>query len=407
MSKKQKIASEKWVRLDAAEKESEKISRPSLTYWQDAWRRLKKNKLSMLGLTVIIILTITALLGPFFLEFTYEDQVLELANIPPKLDVYKVSDDFYVYRHNDYKLLRVSENGEFLYTNDEDETYAYDRKNSMIDMAQKKRKVYEIDGKEVILDYADASKKDFDGPKFFITVDGEKIQPQDRVRNKTYLFGTDHLGRDVLARVLYGARISLLVALVATLVQFFIGVLYGGIAGYMGGKTDNLMMRIVDIIATIPLLLYVILLMVVLGAGLGTIILALGLVYWVRMARLVRGEVLRIKEQEYVMASKTLGASTWRILSKHLIPNAMGPIIVSLAMSIPSAIFTESFLSFIGLGVSAPFASWGTLASDALNGIMSFPYQLFYPSAAICVTVLSFNFLGDGLRDALDPRLRK
>lgn len=147
--------------------------------------------------------------------------------------------------------------------------------------------------------------------------------------------------------------------------------------------------------------------MVVMGAGLHTIMIALGSVYWVTMARLVRGQVLSIKENEYVLAARTLGASSWRIMVKHLIPNAMGPIIVSLAMMVPSAIFTESFLSFVGLGVSAPQASWGTLANDAMSGLRTYPYQLFIPSFFISLTVLSFNFLGDGLRDALDPRLRK
>jgi len=167
------------------------------------------------------------------------------------------------------------------------------------------------------------------------------------------------------------------------------------------------MMRIMDIISTIPLLLYVILLMVIISPGLKTIIIAMGLTFWVRMARIVRGQTLSIKQQEYVMAAKVVGAKNFRILSRHIIPNAMGPIIVSLTMMIPNAIFTESFLSFIGLGVSAPQASWGTLASDALAGIRTYPYQLLYPSLAISITMLAFNFLGDGLRDALDPRLRK
>jgi len=227
------------------------------------------------------------------------------------------------------------------------------------------------------------------------------------VFNKTYIFGTDTHGRDLFVRILYGARISLTVAVVATFVNFFIGVFYGGISGYLGGRVDAIMMRVMDIISTIPLLLYVILLMVIISPGLKTIIIAMGLTFWVRMARIVRGQTLSIKQQEYVMAAKIIGAKNFRILSRHIIPNAMGPIIVSLTMMIPNAIFTESFLSFIGLGVSAPQASWGTLASDALAGIRTYPYQLLFPSLAISITMLAFNFLGDGLRDALDPRLRK
>ena len=243
--------------------------------------------------------------------------------------------------------------------------------------------------------------------KYKLYIDGVEAKVADRVQNQSYLFGTDALGRDMLSRVIYGARISLLIALVATVVNFFIGVLYGGISGYFGGQVDNVMMRIVDIINVIPLLLYVILLSVIIGSGLKSIIIALGSVYWVGMARIVRGQVLSLKEQEYVLSARTLGASSMRIMIRHLIPNAMGPIIVSLTMMIPSAIFTEAFLSFIGLGVNAPLASWGTLANDALGGLRSYPYQLFYPSLAISLTMLAFNFLGDGLRDALDPRLRK
>ncbi|MFH1511921.1 MAG: ABC transporter permease, partial [Bacillota bacterium] len=216
------------------------------------------------------------------------------------------------------------------------------------------------------------------------------------------------LGRDLLTRVMYGARISLLVALVATLVNFAIGVLYGAIAGFEGGRVDNIMMRIVDIINSIPLMLYIILLMVLIGnKGIWTIILAIGTVYWVNMARLVRGQTLALKEQEYVLAARALGVSRFNIIRKHLIPNAMGPIIISMTMMIPTAVFTESFLSFIGLGVSAPMASWGTLANNALPGLLTYPYQLMFPAMAIAITMLAFNFLGDGLRDALDPRLRK
>lgn len=225
--------------------------------------------------------------------------------------------------------------------------------------------------------------------------------------NIKFWFGTDTLGRDIFVRVLYGARISLAVGFVATFINLTVGVIYGGIAGYVGGRVDNIMMRIVDIFYSIPLMLYVILLMVILEPGLKTIFIALGLVYWVEMARIVRGQVLALKEQEYILAAQALGANTTRILLRHLIPNAMGPIIVTITMSIPQAIFTEAFLSFIGLGVSAPMASWGMLASDAVSAIRSYPHMLMFPALAIAITMLAFNFLGDGLRDALDPRLRK
>jgi oligopeptide transport system permease protein len=206
---------------------------------------------------------------------------------------------------------------------------------------------------------------------------------------------------------MYGARISLSIGIVASLLNFTIGVVYGGISGYFGGRVDSVMMRIVDILYGIPLLLYVILLMVVLEPGLTNIFIALGFVYWLRMARIVRGQILSLKELEYILAARLIGASSWRIILRHLIPNSMGPIIVTMTLSIPEAIFTEAFLSFIGLGVSAPMASWGVLASEGVTSLRSYPYQLFFPAIAISITMLSFNFLGDGLRDALDPRMRK
>ena len=219
--------------------------------------------------------------------------------------------------------------------------------------------------------------------------------------------GTDNLGRDLATRICYGARISLSIGIVASLINLGIGVLYGGISGYFGGRIDSFMMRIVDILYGIPLLLYVILLMVVLKPGLWNVFIALGLVYWLRMARIVRVQVLSLKELEYILAARVLGASHQRLIFGHLLPNSLGPIIVTLTLSIPEAIFTEAFLSFIGLGVSAPMASWGVLASEGVVTLRSYPFQLLSPAIAISLTMLGFNFLGDGLRDALDPRMRR
>lgn len=220
-------------------------------------------------------------------------------------------------------------------------------------------------------------------------------------------FGTDNLGRDLFIRVLYGARISLSIGIVASLLNFVIGVTYGGIAGFAGGKVDRIMMNIVDVLYSVPMLLYVILLMVVLKPGLINIFIALGIAYWLPMARIVRGQILAMKEQEFVLAARTIGASKRRILQKHLIPNAIGAIVVTLSLSIPDAIFTEAFLSFIGLGVSAPMASWGVLASEGVTSLKAYPFQLFFPAVAISVTMLAFNFLSDGLRDVLDPKMRR
>lgn len=242
---------------------------------------------------------------------------------------------------------------------------------------------------------------------------GEKVFP--------HIMGTDNLGRDYAIRVIYGTRISLLVGLVAAVIVVIIGILYGSISGYFGGRTDLIMMRIVDIIYSLPDVLIVILLSVAiknivstsksdivlrLGAGMISIFLVFGLLYWVGMARQVRAQVLSIKEQEYVLAARASGAGAGRIILKHLLPNCISVIIITAAMQIPSAIFTESFLSFLGLGVSIPMPSLGSLASDARNGLVSYPYLLLYPAMTIFLIVLSFNLLGNGLRDAFDPKLR-
>ena len=223
----------------------------------------------------------------------------------------------------------------------------------------------------------------------------------------THLVGCDMFGRDLFVRVAYGARISLAVGFLASFISLFIGVIYGGISGFKGGKTDDVMMRIVDVIYSVPAMIYVILLMVVVGPGLKSIFITLGISYWAPMARMVRAEVMRIKNEEFVTAARVIGASSSRILFRHILPNAMGAVLVTLTFSVPGAIFTEAFLSFVGLGVSAPMASWGVLSSDAVPALAIYPWQLFFPAGAISITILAFNFLGDGLRDALDPKLRK
>ena len=236
-----------------------------------------------------------------------------------------------------------------------------------------------------------------------------------------HIMGTDNLGRDYAIRVIYGTRISLLVGIFSAIIVIIIGIIYGSISGYFGGKVDMIMMRIVDIIYSLPDVLIVILLSVAikdmvasskselisrLGAGMVSIFIVFGLLYWVSMARQVRGQILSIKEQEYVLASKAIGASPARIIRKHMIPNCVSVIIIVAAMQIPSAIFTESFLSFLGLGVSVPMPSLGSLASDALNGLSSYPFRLVIPALVISLIVLSLNLFGDGLRDAFDPKLR-
>lgn len=287
---------------------SEKIVRPSISFWKDSMRRLKQNKMAWVSLYILAFIIIMAIVGPYLRPFAFDEQIYTATYQAP---------------------------------------------------------------------------------------------------NAVHWFGTDELGRDIFVRSWMGARVSLRIGIVATVLNLIVGVIYGGISGYLGGMTDEIMMRIVDVLYSIPTLIIVILLMIIMQPGEFTIILAMALTGWVDMARLVRGQVLQLKEQEYVLAAKTLGASSGRIIAKHLIPNTLGPIIVRLTLNIPGAIFTEAFLSYIGLGIRLPLASWGSLATDGTTYLQNAPWLMIFPALLISVTMLAFNILGDGLRDALDPRMRK
>ncbi len=229
----------------------------------------------------------------------------------------------------------------------------------------------------------------------------------DPVTGFPHVFGTDHLGRDIFVRVWYGARVSLLVAAVVAVIDCAAGILYGGVSGYTGGGVDNVMMRIVEIISGIPYLIVVLLFMAVLPQGIGTMILAYSIVGWTGMARLVRGQVTSLREREFVLAARAMGASAGRIISRHLMPNMMGIIVVNITLDIPGVIFTEAFLSMLGMGVPPPYPSLGIMVNEGLGTFQLYPAQLILPALFICLIMLAFNILGDRLQDALDPKLRR
>ncbi|MGB3610581.1 MAG: ABC transporter permease [Cellvibrio sp.] len=272
---------------------------------QDAFRRLRKNRMAMAGLGILVCLVIVALLTPFIAPYSYEAQNLDLGASPP---------------------------------------------------------------------------------------------------SAAHWLGTDIFGRDQLTRIMYGSRISLMVGFIATAVALIIGVLWGATAGYLGGRTDALMMRTVDVLYALPFTIFIILLTVIFGSSMLLLFLAIGAVEWLTMARIVRGQVLSLKQQEFVEAAIALGLSPWKIIVRHLIPNTLGPVIVYTTLTIPSVILLESFLSFLGLGIQPPESSWGSLISDGVESMEEYPWLLIFPALTLSITLFALNFLGDGLRDALDPR---
>ena len=379
-----------WEHVQTNTEDMEKIWSVPRTFAGDVWFRFRKKPTALAGFLLVVFLLCFAVFGPYLTPYSYSDQSLSLANIPPILSVTDAPNGNYLYITPAMKVIQIGKDGKLL-----------GQLSKIKDDDATRQIAFALDENTTV--YLDYSEK----PVAILNADGVRTLSTKQVWNTSYLLGTDQLGRDILTRLMYGTQISLLVAFVAATINMVIGILYGGIAGFLGGRTDAIMMRIVDIISTIPLTLYVILIKVTLDNGLFGIILALSSVYWVDMARVVRGQVLSLKQQEFVLASKSIGSSNRTIMLTHLIPNAMGPILVTVTMLIPSAIFVEAFMSFIGIGISPPMASLGTMCNDAMEALRSNPYQLFLPALAICLIMFGFNFVGDGLRDALDPKLKK
>lgn len=329
----------------AEEKEYISRMRPSSTFFRDGVKRLLKNKVATVSLILIVLITLASIILPYVWPYSYD----KMLGVQPGRPVDASYNNLAPFSYGKTEMKRMEE--------------------------------------------------------------GEKIFP--------HIFGTDAHGRDYFVRVVYGTRISLAVGFFASIIVLIIGMTIGSIAGYCGGKVDLIIMRIVDIIYSLPDMLVIILLSVVLrqvinlegtvlekiGSNIISMFIVFGLLYWCSMARLIRGQILSLREQEYVLAAQATGAKGKWIITKHLLPNCISVVIISTALQIPNAIFTESFLSFLGLGVNAPMPSLGSLASDALNGMSSYPYRLILPAVVVCLIVLSLNLFGDGLRDAFDPKL--
>ena len=417
-----------------SEKESMVEIRKSVSYWRDAARRFKNNTVSMVALGIFIIVLLFAFLGPSLIPYDYANQYRSSQKLGP-----------FEYSDQEAKIKSIEDKVDCMfatalqpgsstgldpgdyYFKFKGNTYCFNLDKKLSDSVvilkdgelSTVREVHIMNGEIKRSTPLAFTSEVTDGAKE-LTV-AKKVFP--------HMVGTDSQGRDLLARTMYGARVSIIIGIVAALIVLVIGSIYGAISGLCGGVVDFVMMRIVELIYSVPEILLVLLLQVVLkdplqkwfdasnswfanalstlGAGIVSIFITFALLYWVTMSRIVRGQVLMLKKQEYVTAATALGASNGRIIRRHLLPNCVGQLVITTCLQIPSAIFLESFLSFLGLGVSAPMASLGSLCSDALGTITIFPYRLLFPGAVLTIIVLTLNLVGDGLRDALDPRLKK
>ena len=331
------LPKEAFERITVDRTQTEKISKPSLSFWQDAWLRIRKNKAAIVSMFILLFIVFMAFVGPYMVEHNPEEVNVRHANLPPKVPGLEKLGIF---------------NGEGK-------------------IGSKTADIYEM----------------------------KKVDTY-------YWFGTDSLGRDMFSRLWKGTQISLYIAFVAAFIDMIMGVIYGGISGYYGGRTDDIMQRIVEVLIGIPTLVIVILMIMVMEPGILSIIIAISITGWIGMSRIVRGQVLKYKNQEFVLAAKTLGAGNKRIIGRHLLPNMMAIIVINTMFTIPTAIFFEAFLSFIGLGLQSPAASLGTLINDGYKFLEYQPHILFFPAFILSLLMIAFNLIGDGLRDALDPKMK-
>ena len=434
----------------------QKLSRPSLSYWKDAWIRLRANRRAIISLYIIIALLVFTLAGPLVWRVDPSDQDLLQVNRPPGAErsavivkpyhqwsepppaagdgglelaapattqavrlVWPATPGAAGYRV--YRDIVPLEKGKPLglplaVTDSNSGSYYDDLLNLQPEtlyysVVPLNREGDEIAGRKSLkvkvvnaITLAEAADLGLVNP-------GDRYKAGDRIEYPFHPFGTDYLGRDMLARLMQGARVSLFIGIVAPLLYVLIGVTYGGAAGFIGGRTDQILMRFADFVIALPFLLFMILFKIAFGIGPGEsgivpMIVAMVILLWPGTARLVRGQILQVREEGYVQAARLLGARNSYLVLRHMIPNTMGVILVTLTFAIPSAIFTEAFLSFIGMGVAPPTASWGSMSNDGIKTMLTHPHELLFPALMISITVLAFNLLGDGLRDALDAKMR-
>lgn len=422
---------------DQEEKEAMVEVHKSVSFWADAWRRFRKNTVSMVALVIFILTMIFAFLGPYMIPYNYSDQYRSSQKLGPfeyskgetlVRSVNDKNDAFFATALQPGSLTALGRGNYFI--NYKGTTYAFTLEHGV----EKAILMLDTKAENPLFIVKESDIKDGEIKKS-TPVELSDAPAEDAVEVELvtdvfpHVFGTDSAGRDLMARTMYGARVSIIIGIVAALIVLVIGSIYGAVSGLVGGAVDFVMMRIVELIYSIPEVLIVLLLSVVLkdplqnwfdhsnsflanamgtlGTGIVSIFITFAVLYWVTMARIIRGQVLQIKKQEYILAENALGASNARIIRRHLLPNCIGPLVITTCLQIPSSIFLESFLSFLGLGVSAPMASLGSLCSDALETINLYPYRLVLPAIVLVIIVLTLNLVGDGLRDALDPRLKK
>ncbi len=359
------------------------------SFWGDAWARLKANRAAMVSLIYLVLIAIVCIAGPWFVPHQYTTIYPDYVRTPPSLSPYPQAQMIETAMGDALKRMRVDlkewrQEGERVYVTVTSSREIDDRNTRYIDRS----------------DTFDDTKVEDKAP------DGKSMTMSASVKQQYFLFGTDNTGRDLLSRTLMGGRISLAIGLLAGVVAVVIGVLYGAAAGFLGGRTDEIMMRIVDVLYSLPFIFFVIMLVVFFGRNFVLMFLAVGAVLWLDMARIVRGQALSIRRQEYVQAAEALGVGRTGILKRHIVPNLLGVVVIYMTLLVPQVIILESFLSFLGLGVQEPMTSWGVLISAGAKNIGSANWLLMFPALFLVSTLFALNFVGDGLRDALDPKDR-